>query len=100
MSMDFEVGMLALVKWWSGLQERISSMWLPNSYSSREEQPPAPGLDEAESAMRRVRLALAAVITDTLPEFLRSYRVWTRSIAEMGRKGWPGVDWTYLDQAV
>ena len=61
----------------------------------------------AESAMKRVRLALAAVITDTpeednnpLPNFLRCYRSWTRSICEMGRKGWPGIDWTYLDMVV
>jgi hypothetical protein len=57
--------------------------------------------------MKRVRLALAAVITDTpeednnpLPNFLRCYRSWTRSICEMGRKGWPGIDWTYLDRVV
>jgi hypothetical protein len=65
-----------------------------------------PAIDQAESPMRRVRAALAAVITDTseddnpLLEFLRSYRLWARSNCEMGRKGWPGVDWRDLDQMV
>jgi hypothetical protein len=99
---DFEMGLLALVKWWKGLQDMVDGMWYPY----RRDRPPVPGLGEAENAIKRVRLALAAVITDTsedenpLPEFLRSYRLWTRSICALGRMGWPGIDWSYLDQVV
>ncbi len=106
LSKDLEMELLALVHWWNRLQGEIANLWQPCS-EREQEGPPVPGLDEAESAMKRVRLALAAVITDTpeddndpLPEFLCAYRLWTRSISEMARKGWPGIDWSYLDQVV
>jgi hypothetical protein len=104
-SAEFEMGMLALIKWWREMQEMIGGMWRPNTLTGSDD-PPVPGLDEAEAAMKRVRLVVAALITDTeeddnpVPEFLRSYRQWTRSICAMGRKGWPGIDWSYLDQVV
>ena len=56
--------------------------------------------------MKRVRAAFAALITDTeektthSPEFLKAYRLWTRSIVEMGQKGWPGVNWSDLEKVV
>jgi hypothetical protein len=101
---EWHMALIGLVGWWSGLQKEIEDLWHPRP---RQDQPLAvPGLDEAEAAMRDARIALAAVITDTseddnpLPAFLRHYRLWTRSICEMGRKGWPGIDWSDLERVV
>jgi len=61
---------------------------------------------QVTAANAEVRAVLTVVISymdrnkKTLRGFLHCYRLWTRSICEMGRKGWPGVDWSNLEQLV
>jgi hypothetical protein len=95
--------LIALVDWWTGMQARIDELW----QSTWEiERPPAPGRLEAESARNQARRALCVVSgrrgpeEPGLPTFMKCYRLWTRSICEMGRKGWPGVDWSTLEKVV
>ena len=91
-----------LIRWWTEIQHHLNDLWRPSGTTSEDR---APGWREAENALKEVKFAMAASITadsqdNPVPALLRSYRLWTRAICEMGRRGWPGVDWTYLEQVV
>ena len=94
--------MPGLISWWEQVQSQLESVWWPYDASAI-----APGLEEAKSAGDRVGSALESLTVGSsfdrvfaMRELLRYYRRWTRSIGDMGRLGWPGIDWKSIDAIV
>jgi hypothetical protein len=90
---EWQNGAQALLTWWEELQHLLACAY----YGWRSDPPPAPGELAARTALE------TTVAHD--PEqgealYLGKYRAWTRLVCKMGREGWPGLDWSDLDQLV